>query len=53
MRGEGQLGGPEAPARVGAQIGHDMSPFAADLSYVDKDKMSYRHQAKAKAEFKS
>jgi hypothetical protein len=34
-------------------MGHDMALFAADLGYVDQDKMSYRLQAKAKAEFKS
>jgi hypothetical protein len=53
MRGEVTWGGPEAPARVSALIGHDMAPFAADLGYVDKGKMSYRLQAKANAEFKS
>jgi hypothetical protein len=41
MRGEGHLGGPEAPAHVSALIGHDMAPVAADLAYVAKDEMCH------------
>ena len=38
MRGEGHLGGPEAPAHVSALIGRGLTGFAADLGYVAKHK---------------